>query len=123
MDKKLRFGSVSAEISALPFIRSEHLASSEKNVNPSSKKTDLTPAEQEIKLWKCDVKENRLSEVPLLSGRNDQLMFLRKDYLDFLVEGRKGSSSILFFWLKLRNRSINIEIKIHKCSIVIKIHN
>ncbi|GBO05158.1 hypothetical protein AVEN_258350-1 [Araneus ventricosus] len=115
MEKKLRFGSVSAEISALPFIRSEHLASSEKNVNPSSKKSDLTPAEQEIKLWKCDVKENRLSEVPLMSSRNDQLTLLRKEYLDFVMKGRKCSSSILFFWLKLRNLSINNEIKIHKC--------
>ncbi|GBO38276.1 hypothetical protein AVEN_108165-1 [Araneus ventricosus] len=92
MDKKLRCGAVSAEIPALPFIRSEHLASSEKNVNPSSRKTDLITAEQEIKLWKCDVKENRRSEVPLLSGRNDQLPLLRKEYLNFVVKGRKGSS-------------------------------
>ncbi|GBM27015.1 hypothetical protein AVEN_137867-1 [Araneus ventricosus] len=69
---------------------------SEKKVNPSSEKTYLNPAEQEIKLWKCDVKENRLSKVPLLSDRNDQLTLLRKDHLDFLVEGRKGSSSFYF---------------------------
>ncbi|GBN40002.1 hypothetical protein AVEN_12001-1 [Araneus ventricosus] len=103
MDKKLRFGSVSAEISALPFIRSEHLARIEKKVNPSSKKTDLIQAEQEIKLGKCDVKEYLFSGVLTLSGRNDQLTVLRKDYLDFLVVGREGSSSILFSGLKLRN--------------------